>query len=70
MIDWVNQISVYERNASGNLLQRKNIDTNADVAQDYDQQGKKNSKKTFMNKIAPFVVFGGIAIIYMLIINA
>ena len=63
---------MYERNASGNFLQRKNqhADRNKEIAENYDQEGNKNPKKKFINKIAPFIVLGGIALIYMLIINS
>ena len=70
-IGWF-KISIYERNAAGNLLQRKDqhADRNEEIAGNYDQEGKKNPKKKIMEKIAPFIVLGGIAIIYMIIINS
>ena len=40
-----------------------------DVDKEYAEHDKKNPKRAFLDKLAPIIVLGAIAIIYMIIIN-
>ena len=40
-----------------------------DVDKEYAEHGKTSPRLKFIDKLLPFVVLGGIALIYMLIIN-